>query len=181
MALSAGNRTRRHLISIRAYALADAATLTEIANDEEVSRYMTQAFPYPYTLDDARVWLSTASLERPIDNFAIEVDGVLAGGVGLRLATGEGSGVAEIGYWLGRAFWNRGLATEAVAKCVEYAFDVRRLRRLEAYVFAPNVTSARVLEKCNFSREGVLREAVICRDGTVADAWLYALLRRDWE
>jgi RimJ/RimL family protein N-acetyltransferase len=62
---------------------------------------------------------------------------------------------------------------------VPYAFATRRLRRLEAYVFAANPSSARVLEKCGFVREGILREAVVDREGAVHDAWLYARLRGD--
>jgi RimJ/RimL family protein N-acetyltransferase len=44
-------------------------------------------------------------------------------------------------------------------------------------VFAPNLASARVLEKCGFVREAVMREALVERDGSVVDAWLYALVR----
>jgi RimJ/RimL family protein N-acetyltransferase len=58
-----------------------------------------------------------------------------------------------------------------------FAFEDRGQRRVEAYVFAHNVASARVLEKCGFAREGVLREAVTDRDGIVMDCWVYGRLR----
>jgi [ribosomal protein S5]-alanine N-acetyltransferase len=109
----------------------------------------------------------------------IEAGGIPAGGIGLRPQLGEGYGVAECGYWLGRRFWGNGLATEALRLILPYAFEERRLRRVEAYVFATNPASARILEKCGFKREGVLREAVSDREGAVLDAWLFARLRRD--
>jgi RimJ/RimL family protein N-acetyltransferase len=137
---------------------------------------MTHAFPHPYTLEDARAWIATSSAESPTNNFAIEVDGALAGGAGIRPLGGESIGVAEFGYWLGRAYWGRGIATEAAAMLAQHAFEERGLRRLEAHVYAPNVASARVLEKIGFTREAVLRSAISERDGRVTDAWLYARL-----
>jgi RimJ/RimL family protein N-acetyltransferase len=164
---------------LRPYRVEDASWLPVLANDVEVSRWMTTSFPYPYTRRDADAWVAIALAERPVDNFVIEAGGQPAGGVGLRLQSGNGFGVAECGYWLGRRHWGRGLATEALRLFVPYAFATRRLRRLEAYVFAANPSSARVLEKCGFVREGILREAVVDREGAVHDAWLYARLRGD--
>lgn len=140
---------------------------------------MNATFPHPYTPGDARAWVAKASIEDPTDNFAIEVDGALAGGIGLRPLAGESLGVAEFGYWLGQRSWGRGLATEAARLLVRYAFRVRGLRRLEAYVFAPNLASARVVEKSGFRREAILREAIVDREGAVMDAWLYAQLRSE--
>jgi ribosomal-protein-alanine N-acetyltransferase len=157
----------------------DAARLAQIAGDFEVARWLTHRFPHPYTVGDARAWLATASVESPVNSFAITVDGELAGGIGIRPHTGEASGVAIFGYWLGRAYWSRGIATEAARLLVAHAFETRRLRRLEAQVAAPNLASARVLEKSGFIREGMLREAFVERDGTVQDAALYGLLRTD--
>lgn len=97
----------------------------------------------------------------------------------MRLQDGESRGVAVFGYWLGHAFWGTGLATEAARLLASHAFTVRDLRRLEAYVFAPNVASARVLEKAGFRRGAVLREGVMDREGIVMDAWLYARLRSE--
>jgi len=161
---------------LRPYLPRDVEALPREAGDWEVARWMTRAFPHPYTLDDARDWVRRASAERPTDNFAIEVVGELAGGIGIRPLLHESEGVAEFGYWLGRRHWGKGIATEAVALLAAHAFAERGIRRLEAYVFAPNAVSSRVLEKYGFAREGVLRDAVTDREGTVLDAWLYSLL-----
>ena len=165
------------MCTLRPYRVGDEERLVAFANDAEVSRYLSRRFPFPYTVDDARGWIATASRQEPVDDYVIVVDGELAGGVGIRPHDLERSGVAEFGYWLGRAYWSRGIATRAARMLVAQAFATRDLRRLEAMVFAPNVASARVLEKCGFVREGTMRGAVLDRAGNVTDALAYALLR----
>jgi ribosomal-protein-alanine N-acetyltransferase len=140
---------------------------------------MSAMVPHPYTIADAEAWVAKVSDEMPIDNFAIEVDDTHAGGIGIRLHGGERNGVAEFGYWLGQEYWGRGIATEAARLVISYAFRRRGLRRLEAHVFAPNVVSARVLEKCGFVREAISREALVERSGNVVDCLLYARLASD--
>ncbi len=164
------------LCRLRQYREDGAQALVRLADDFEVARWMSQRFPHPYTIDAARAWLVKATLEAPVDNFAIEVDGVLAGGAGLRPHIGERQGVAEFGYWLARAYWGRGIATEAAQLLTLYGHRERQLRRLEAHILAPNIASARVLEKSGFIREAVLRQAYSERDGTIVDGVLYASL-----
>jgi RimJ/RimL family protein N-acetyltransferase len=66
---------------------------------------------------------------------------------------------AEIGYWLGEEYWNRGITTEAVAAMTEHAFTGLGMVRVHAEVFHWNTASMRVLEKAGFVREGVLRKS----------------------
>ena len=77
---------------------------------------------------------------------AIEVDGEVAGNIG----SWEQDGLQLVGYWLGREFWGRGIATAALA---EFARELET-RPLHAWVAASNVGSIRVLEKCGFVRAG---------------------------
>jgi len=165
---------------LRAYAADDdAVRLADIAGPFEVARWMTHVFPHPYTQRDAQAWIAMASQQSPVTGFAIIVDGELAGGVGLHPQAGESGGIAKFGYWLGRAYWGRGLATEAGRLLVQHAFRAFDLRRLEARVAAPNCASARVLEKCGFTREGILRDGFVERNGAVHDAFLFGLLRSE--
>ena len=138
---------------------------------------MTSTFVYPYSEKDAREWIRGNLGKEPVEHFAIIIEGCLAGGIGVTPWRGHRRGVAEFGYWLGRQYWGKGLATEAGHLCVEYAFEKHGLRRLEAHVFAPNVDSARVLEKLGFFREAILRDGVVDRDGIVLDSYLYVKLR----
>ena len=90
--------------------------------------------------------------------YAIEVDGIVAGGIGVEPYRGERIGAAAFGYWLGQAYWGRGIGTDAARTLSDDALANGSLRRLEARVFAPNVASARVLEKCGFpARSNVAR------------------------
>ena len=83
---------------------------------------------------------------------------------------------AEIGYWLGEAYWGRGIATEALRAVTAFAFEAHGLVRLFAGVFAWNTASMRVLEKAGYVREGVLTQSAI-KDGRVIDQVLYAITR----
>ena len=90
----------------------------------------------------------------------------------------EGNGVAELGYWIAPEAWGNGYATDAARTMTEYAFDQRRLRRVQARVVDFNEASARVLEKAGFEREGVHREAVFL-DGEHRDVVWYGRLASD--
>lgn len=161
---------------LRPYRRADIDALPPIANDIEVARYMSRRFPHPYTRADAEHWVALVSERKELSTFAIEVDGELAGGIGFVPQHHEHSGIAEVGYWLGRRYWSRGIATEALHAIVDYAFGTYRLRRLQANVMAPNTSSARVLEHAGFTREGLLRQIYVDREGAVHDGLLYARL-----
>lgn len=147
------------------------------ANDREVSRHLRDRFPYPYRMADALAWIDTADAQgRPPINFAIDLEGEAIGGAGLEPLTDVHRRTAEVGYWLGRSQWGRGIATAAVAELTAYAFDTFDIVRLEACVFEWNPASARVLEKNGWVLEGRLRRSVL-KDGVLGDALLYARLR----
>lgn len=164
------------LCLVRPYRPADAKAICAIADDFMVARWMTRAFPHPYTQRDADDWIALATSDTAQRYCAIEVDGSLAGGVGIEPYNGERDGTAAFGYWLGRVYWGRGIATEAARMLADRALASGRLRRLEACVFAENVASARVLEKCGFTRDGRLREFYLDRSGKICDAVLFARL-----
>jgi [ribosomal protein S5]-alanine N-acetyltransferase len=160
---------------LRNWRTGDEFRLSEIADNENVSRYMTDRFPYPYTVDDAKWWIGENGGPRPT-NFAIFVNGEIVGGAGFAIGEYERRYSAEIGYWLGEAYWGRGYASAALRTLTEYAFATYGLRRLAAIVYAPNDASARVLEKCGYVREAVMRNAVVKR-GNLYDVLLYAMVR----
>jgi ribosomal-protein-alanine N-acetyltransferase len=87
---------------------------------------------------------------------------------------------AELGYALGRAYWQQGLMREALERLLAFAFGELGLRRLEADVDPNNAASVALLEKLGFRREGYLRERWFV-GGQVQDTALYGLLRREWE
>ena len=137
---------------------------------------MRDRFPNPYTRADALAWIALNEGKKPAENMAIVVDGAACGGIGLMLGTDIERVESEIGYWLGRRYWGRGIATDAVRAMAAYAFDAFALERIFAKAFAHNAGSQRVLEKAGFVREALLRRSAI-KDGVVTDQTLYAKLR----
>lgn len=83
---------------------------------------------------------------------------------------------AEIGYWLGEAYWGRGIVSEAVGRVTALALAEPDLVRVFAPVFAWNARSMRVLERNGYAREAVLRRAGV-KDGVVIDRVVYARTR----
>ena len=132
---------------VRPWQVDDEAALVRHANDREVSRWLRDSFPYPYTLDHARTWLACLDLGLAARHWAIDVDGEAVGGCSLEPRGDVYRGTVELGYWLGRQHWGRGIASEVVADLVARAWVESRVLRLEALVFEGNLASARVLEK----------------------------------
>jgi ribosomal-protein-alanine N-acetyltransferase len=169
-------RTRR--LILRPFRAGDASELAAAADERGVWVHLRDRFPHPYRIEDAEQWIRHAGDDSPPTNLAITSDGRVIGGVGLERRSDVTRYSGEIGYWLGVEHWGRGLATEAVAAFVDYVFSTFPVERLEAWVFAPNVSSRRVLEKCGFRLEGIARRGVY-KDRRFLDSCLYGRLRED--
>jgi RimJ/RimL family protein N-acetyltransferase len=157
----------------------DAASLAHHANDRSIWRNMRDRFPHPYTLADAMAFLALADSMQPRTWFAIAVDDRAVGGIGYTLHQDVERIAAEMGYWLGTAFWGRGIMTAALDAVTAYAFQQHtELRRIYAVPYAGSAASVRVLEKAGYSYEGRLRQSAI-KDGAVTDQFMYAILRDD--
>ncbi len=146
------------------------------ANDAEVSRGLRDRFPYPL---HARGWRGLPRRPRAGSrhlNLAIEIDGQACGSVGAQQGVAERGHTAELGYWLGRAYWGQGLMTRVVGVFAPWVMDELRLFRLQATVVDFNLGSARVLEKNGFQEEGVERCAVYKR-GVLHDLRRFARVR----
>ncbi len=162
--------------TLRPWRGSDAAALVRHADDREVWRNLRDRFPHPYTPADAEVWLAWVLEQQPSTHWAIEADGEAAGGIGFTIGEDVHARVAEIGYWLGRRCWGRGIATEALRAVTAHAFAAHDLLRIEAHCFAWNAASMRVLEKAGYVREACLRRSVV-KDGAVTDMVIYATFR----
>lgn len=162
---------------IRSWRPEDAPSIAKHADNYNVWRNLGDRFPRPYTLDDARWWIENVnSIE--LLGMAIEVDGAAVGGVGCLAKPDVYKFTGGFGYWIGEAYWGRGIVTEAVGAFVPYLFEETNLVRLEAGVFDRNTRSARVLEKNGFELESRQRRAVF-KDGALMDLLLYVRLRDD--
>ena len=100
------------------------------------------------------------------------------GAIGLETREADYRHSAEIGYWLGKPFWGRGIMTTAAKVVTAYGFQTLGLMRIDAPVRASNDASVRVLEKAGYQREGLLRKAML-KEGAPVDHLLFAILRED--
>ncbi|MEM6574144.1 MAG: GNAT family protein [Pseudomonadota bacterium] len=160
-------------VLLRDYRDSDIPELVNLANNKNVSRYLVYTFPYPYTVPDAEWWIQTGATENGAITRALEFEGRLVGSIGMTPQAGWKSHSAEIGYWVGEPYWGKGLASCALAAMTELAADSLGYQRLIAPVLGPNKASMRVLEKCGYGLEGVLRSDVY-KNGTYYDIYHYA-------
>lgn len=177
---SEGRTVRLELdgLVLRPLAPEDAGEFARLANNREVWRNRRDGFPHPYTLEHAQAFIARQLEPSRARVFCIEVDGAIAGACGVHPLDDVYARSAEVGYWLGRSFHGRGIATKAVGALTRFAFAELPLDRLQAGVYAWNPASARVLEKNGYVREAVLRDSVF-KDGQLIDSFLYARLKRD--
>jgi RimJ/RimL family protein N-acetyltransferase len=137
-------RTQRLLL--RPFAVEDAERVVEIQSDWAVVR-MLRAATWPATLEATRAWLAGHRGEwraRAAYRFAITLDGEVIGCVDIDEITKESG---SLGYWLGRSFWGRGLATEAAQGLIGWVFAHAGLTGLDSGCAADNAAPAHVLEK----------------------------------
>ena len=157
---------------IRPFRSTDLESLVKHADDPLVASQLRDRFPHPYTLEAGRLFLQAIAVADPVESFAIEVNGEVVGGVGVHPGNDVGRASAEIGYWLGREFWGRGIATVVVGAVADHLFKEAVFGRLHAHTFEGNLASQRVLEKCGFVKEGVFRKAVL-KNGRLFDAVMF--------
>lgn len=140
----------------------DEVTMTtpndSIRSDEELERYFAAIIaPHP--------WYRL-----------ICVDGAPAGAIYLTMGAGAHAVRGDLSYLLAKEHWGKGIVTEATKVAVEAGFQEFHLARIQAYALTTNVGSQRVLEKCGFQREGLLRNFVKLR-GTVVSVFVYAIFQ----
>ncbi len=155
----------------------DKENLIRFLSDREIYNN-TLRLPFPYTSKDADWWIRYVNENKKKSglnlNFAIRSkDKQLIGGISYHLKYGPASHKDELGYWLGRSYWNQGIMSRVVNSFCQYGFESLHLKRIEATVFKHNLSSCRVLEKCGFEYEGMLKKYYL-KDGNYIDVLLYA-------
>lgn len=166
--------------TLRPWQSGDAADIVRHANDPSVAGNLRDVFPYPYTLADAEDYIRACIASDGKGQLcrAIVVDGKAAGSIGVFLGSDVYRRSAELGYWLGRAYWRQGIMSAAVRAICGEAFRNWDIVRIYAEPFAGNAGSRGVLEKAGFTLEGVLRKSV-CKNGILMDSCIYAKLREE--
>ena len=161
------------LIAIRNWKYEDLNSLVLHANNIKIWNNLRNYFPHPYTEEDGKAWLEKVVDALPAVNMAIDVNGQAVGGIGLILNGDVYIKSAEIGYWLGEKFWNKGIITKALNQVVEIAFNEFNIERVFARPFGTNKASQKVLEKCGFEQEAILKKTIF-KNGDYIDELIYS-------
>ena len=156
------------ILKLRKWQLSDATSLAENANNINIWNKVRDYFPYPYLEQDGKQYIEIVlSKPQPATDMAIVIDEKAVGGIGIILKNDVERIGAEIGYWLGESYWNRGIMTEAVKQMVTYAFASFPLQKIYAPIFDFNIASQKVLQKAGFECEAILKQAAIKNDKVV--------------
>ena len=166
---------------LRSLTLEDAQDVQRFAGDRDIA-LMVLRIPHPYEDDMAEEWIRACADAYKKDeaiNFAITLrtDRNLIGTIGLELE--QENARAELGYWIGKPYWNCGYATEAARAVVAYSFEVLKLNRIYAYHFTRNPASGRVLKKIGMHYEGCRRQHTK-KWGSFEDSIGYGMLKADY-
>ncbi len=169
-------------VILRPWKASDAPELVKMAN-ASVTRWTT-SLRIPKTVEEAVKNIRKKQRnfrEGRVYSFAIvsRETGRLAGSIGLFKIDKENKN-AEVGYWIRKDYWNKGLATEAVQLVLGFAFKNLKLHRVYARTFKENTASARVLEKAGFTKEGVDRECYR-KNGRWHDLVRYGILKKEYD
>lgn len=109
--------------------------------------------------------------------FAITLNDVVIGSIGIFRCDNIHYRTAEMGYYIGEQYWGKGFGTSAVKQACKYIFDNTDIIRIFAEPFSHNIASCRILEKAGFELEGFLRSNAI-KNKKIIDMKMYALVKR---
>ena len=161
---------------LRPWNLDDVPALVRYANNPKISARLTDAFPSPYTEEDAVRFITMAQSADPIRLFAICNDQEAIGGIGLHPQEDIYRNNAELGYWLGEPFWGKGIMTSCVREIVAYGFEKLPITRIFARPFGSNKGSQQVLIKAGFHLEAHIPQILI-KNGQLEDEMVFAVRR----
>lgn len=169
-------------IFIRQLKKSDAPDVAQYANDTAIVKYTT--LPFPYNEENALEFIAhTHTKMRNKESFELGIELLdtkqIIGTIGL-MKMDHTNKNAELGYWLGKPYWDQKLMKEAVQLMLTFGFDSLGLERIYARVMIPNTRSIKLLEKCGFVYEGTLRKANLVQEEWIDDV-MYALLKQDFK
>ena len=157
----------------------DLDDIFEYSNDSEVSRYLL--WSKHESKSETKAYLTRVIKKYKIGQFfdwGIEYEGKMIGTCGFSKLDVLND-TAEIGYVLNRQFWGLGIAKEAASAIINFGFRTLSLLRIEARYIEDNLRSKRVLEKCGFTHEGVLRKS-LKKNGFMKNVCTCSILSEDF-
>jgi len=166
----------RDNIILRRLTKNDRSALAVLANNKKIWDNVRDLLPFPYTENDALDFIRMTMEEEIPMTFAIEYEGRLCGVIGLSPQVDVYKKTAEIGYWIGEPFWNKGIATTAVRLMTSYGLQSLDFVRIHTGVFEYNIGSMRVLEKNGYTKDGIFKKSIFKND-QIWDEHRYSIIK----
>jgi ribosomal-protein-alanine N-acetyltransferase len=130
---------------LRKFNLNDKEKLISLLNDKAVTKWIE--LPYPYLDKHADWWLNTGSKEKYHYALTEKHNDNLVGSLKITIR-------GEIGCWIGKKYWNKGYAFEAVEEIKKFGFKKLKLEKIWAATHKENESPQIVLKKCGFKSIG---------------------------
>ncbi|MDR2917932.1 MAG: GNAT family N-acetyltransferase [Tannerella sp.] len=165
------------MIKLRNINKAAPEEIQKLANNHAIAVNLRDAFPYPYTVEDAVTYLELAANGVLGHVFGIYDNDTFVGCCSLIPQNDVYRINAEIGYWIGEPYWGRGYATDAVRQCLKFAFEELNLLRVYANIYEYNIGSMKVLEKVGFEKEAIIKSSIM-KEGKIFDEHLYSIRKQ---
>jgi len=165
-------------IILREFLYGDAPGIAKNGDNANIARNQRDSYPNPYTIEHARNWIQFIKEHHADTRFVIATPTEAIGEIGFIIQPDVHSYSGEIAYWIGEKYWGQGIATRALENIVYYAFKNKKLKRLYADIIEYNLASQRVLQKCGFQLDGILRKH-ICKHGKFYDQLIFSRLSDD--
>ena len=167
---------------LRRFTVADAEDMfNNWASDENVTRFLTWQ-PHE-SVDFTRQllvgWVEAYDSVKAY-NWAIQFNGKVIGGISV-VRMSDKCEYAELGYCLGRDYWNKGIMSEAANAVIHYLFSEIGVNRVCISHATENPGSGKVAQKCGMTYEGTKREHFKTSTGRFADLAEYGILRSEWK
>jgi len=169
-------------LTLRALALDDANVLLPLVGEKEIAA-TTLSIPHPYPAEEAAKWI-TKTIEKYEEGVAaafaiiLKETGKIVGSISIWMDHKHNN--AELGYWIGKPYWNNGYATEAGKAILNYGFKDRDLNRIHAHHMIKNPQSGKVMQNMGMAYEGTLRQHVM-KDGEYQDLAIYAITKDQYD
>ena len=167
-------------LMLRPFTQNDANAVFDYWNSDPSWARFNNSVPDDFSESDAEKWVAEmmARVREDRPNWAVIFDGKVVGVVSLSFE--QGHRIAVIGYGIHGDLRGRGMSVEAAKTAIDQAFrSYPQLGKIRAHTDAQNASSMKVLEKLNFSCEGILRSNQFVK-GKFCDEAIYGLLRDEW-
>ncbi|MBK9284555.1 MAG: GNAT family N-acetyltransferase [Sphingobacteriaceae bacterium] len=168
------------MITLRKFEKTDLLRIVELLNNPNVSQFTSDRIPYPYTESNAEKFLEIALTSNGAQLYAIILDGLLIGGVGIHPQELNLNRNVELGYWIGEEFWGNGYAYEAAKLAVTIAFKNHEIHKIMARTMQGNIASEKILITLGFKLEGELKEHIFKR-GKFLNEKYWGLLKSNYK